>query len=429
MADEILTVRVDSSSVGVARRDLAGLNTVLGQSERLLRNVTSVSRQMSREVTTLQRNTKILRGELEDTSDVLDDQTSAFSRSLDKYAADARTGMAQSLDAYAKLVKADKAPGAFVQGALQGFVNSAYTRHETGQPIGAVQVADLGEENIRGLLRFVMGTAAKELADWASPPKKGEGEKGEPEPDRPDFLRRTATSAGDALIEYSKSMGDTAKETEAAFTKAFQGAEDALYSFVTTGKANFSDLASSLISDLARIALRQAVVAPLLGALGGMFRGLGASGGIGAATATDVAAAGGGLMFLSRGGYTGDGPRDRIAGVVHGQEFVLNAEATRRMGRAQLESLNAGGPLAMSGEARTVGASSSPVMQMLTGTGSSIQVAVQIHGAGQVQSTAPEGYEQFAQDIGQYIDQRFNQLEARSQRQGGMAWRQRNGWN
>ena len=45
------------------------------------------------------------------------------------------------------------------------------------------------------------------------------------------------------------------------------------------------------------------------------------------------------------GGYTGNiGTRD-IAGVVHGQEYVLNAEATKRVGRGTLDALNNGGTL------------------------------------------------------------------------------------
>jgi hypothetical protein len=41
------------------------------------------------------------------------------------------------------------------------------------------------------------------------------------------------------------------------------------------------------------------------------------------------------------GGYTGDEARNQVAGVVHGQEFVMNAEATRRY-RPVLESMNSG---------------------------------------------------------------------------------------
>lgn len=41
------------------------------------------------------------------------------------------------------------------------------------------------------------------------------------------------------------------------------------------------------------------------------------------------------------GGYTGDGGRSQVAGVVHGQEYVLNASATRR-NRSILDAMNSG---------------------------------------------------------------------------------------
>jgi tape measure domain-containing protein len=42
------------------------------------------------------------------------------------------------------------------------------------------------------------------------------------------------------------------------------------------------------------------------------------------------------------GGYTGDMARTQVAGVVHGQEFVMNASATQRIGRDNLEALQNG---------------------------------------------------------------------------------------
>lgn len=45
------------------------------------------------------------------------------------------------------------------------------------------------------------------------------------------------------------------------------------------------------------------------------------------------------------GGYTGNGGKSEVAGVVHGQEYVLNADATKRVGRGTLDALNNGGTL------------------------------------------------------------------------------------
>src|SRR5690606_27493226 len=50
----------------------------------------------------------------------------------------------------------------------------------------------------------------------------------------------------------------------------------------------------------------------------------------------------GGTPGFASGGYTGNMGTNQVAGLVHGQEFVLNAEATRRMGRQNLEMINKG---------------------------------------------------------------------------------------
>ena len=45
------------------------------------------------------------------------------------------------------------------------------------------------------------------------------------------------------------------------------------------------------------------------------------------------------------GGYTGSGGVSDVAGVVHGQEYVLNAAATKRVGVGTLDAINSGAPM------------------------------------------------------------------------------------
>ena len=45
---------------------------------------------------------------------------------------------------------------------------------------------------------------------------------------------------------------------------------------------------------------------------------------------------------FATGGYTGNMGVNQVAGVVHGQEYVLNAKATKRIGVGNLERLNRG---------------------------------------------------------------------------------------
>lgn len=156
--------------------------------------------------------------------------------------------------------------------------------------------------------------------------------------------------AREAFSNYAESAANVAQQAQGVFSGAFQGMEDALTRFVTTGKASFKDLAASILSDLARIAARQAIVGAI-GSIAGAFAS-GASAGIGSATAADVASAsraGGSLMFLADGGYTGNGGKHEPAGIVHKGEYVLNAAATSRIGVDKLDRLNRLGGYAQGG--------------------------------------------------------------------------------
>lgn len=66
-------------------------------------------------------------------------------------------------------------------------------------------------------------------------------------------------------------IGDFASLAENAVKNAFSGMEDALANFVTTGKINFSDFVDAVVSDLSRIAIRQAITQPLMEGIGGFF--------------------------------------------------------------------------------------------------------------------------------------------------------------
>lgn len=81
------------------------------------------------------------------------------------------------------------------------------------------------------------------------------------------------TGASKALRTYLDEVQNVAKQSEQAFGRAFQGMEDALVNFVKTGKLDFSSLADSIISDLIRIQVRQAMTAAIGGSSGGGLGG------------------------------------------------------------------------------------------------------------------------------------------------------------
>jgi lambda family phage tail tape measure protein len=74
-----------------------------------------------------------------------------------------------------------------------------------------------------------------------------------------------ATSAWE---NYLDSATNIAGQTKSLFTNAFSSMEDAVVNFALTGKLSFSDFAKSILSDMARIATRQASSALLSAVVG-----------------------------------------------------------------------------------------------------------------------------------------------------------------
>ncbi len=74
-----------------------------------------------------------------------------------------------------------------------------------------------------------------------------------------DALQGDWTNGATAAYQnYIDSAKDIAGQTKEAFTNAFGSMEDALVSFVTTGKLSFRSFATSVLDDMARIAIRTA---------------------------------------------------------------------------------------------------------------------------------------------------------------------------
>ena len=67
---------------------------------------------------------------------------------------------------------------------------------------------------------------------------------------------------------YKEKVEDVAGSIKTAMGNALQGMEDALVNFVMTGKLAFNDLARSIIADITRIIIQQAIMKPLIGFLG-----------------------------------------------------------------------------------------------------------------------------------------------------------------
>ena len=117
------------------------------------------------------------------------------------------------------------------------------------------------------------------------------------------------------IIDFANTVNDTISFVRNATTNAFKSMEDALVSFVTTGKLEFSSLVDSIVADLVRLSIRQQITGPLFSAITTAFTV--------SAGATPAGASGG----LVRG--PGSGTSDSINARISNGEFVVNAASTR----------------------------------------------------------------------------------------------------
>lgn len=246
-----------------------------------------------------------------------------------------------------------------------------------------------------------------------------------------------SSGASDALYDYVSQAQDVAGQTRSLFTNAFSAMEDAVVNFSMTGKFSFAEFAKSVISDMARIAARQAasrLLSSIATSVGSAW-----AGGVPAPTTASVGSASttftpqlntAGMTYgkpFSDGGYTGPGGKYDPAGIVHGGEFVLRKEIVEQPGmRAFLESLNAKG-YANGGYVAPAGAAySGAAMQAIgqSGNGSSVVIHqdISVDGAGGQGGSPPgdmtairEAYAKAAQDGAR-------QEITRQLARGGMIW-------
>ena len=142
------------------------------------------------------------------------------------------------------------------------------------------------------------------------------------------------------LNDWILEVTDTTQEFGDLYANTFSSMSDAMAKFATTGKLEFSDLVNSIIADLARIAMNQAVgniASGLFGMLGG-----GAFAPISSLPSfnsdlgmSNSFLSGGGTGFMklfASGGYTGPGGKYEPAGIVHKGEVVFSQDDVSRLG-------------------------------------------------------------------------------------------------
>jgi len=173
------------------------------------------------------------------------------------------------------------------------------------------------------------------------------------------------------IKSYYDSISNLGAQVGDAVVGSLQGLEDVLTDFVTTGKANFADLAKSILADLARIAIQQAIIKPLTAGLGDFFGFKpSAKGNVFAQNGIQAFARGGivdkpTLFPFAKGtGLMGEAGPEAIMPLKRGADGKLGvaADMTGAMARYQRQGGSGGGN--SSSDAMGAGEASTPVLSM-----------------------------------------------------------------
>ena len=169
------------------------------------------------------------------------------------------------------------------------------------------------------------------------------------------------------VTDTANNMSDAIESIEVdAIDRLSDGLANASTEYIRLGGVA-GDVINGIIRDLARLATQQALLGKGGGGIFGLLGlggGLSASGIAAANTTVGSTIAAHPNLFAS-GGYTGDGPADEPAGIVHKGEYVIPAGAVRRIGVQNLAALANGSARAAGAMAgiTAAGASARPVQQ------------------------------------------------------------------
>lgn len=299
---------------------------------------------------------------------------------------------------------------AVVQAALEQAQRSAEDTRRDGRTPGEV-ASDATARNLdrlsadgerrSGFLADARRSARARYLNIAKPEKAG-AKKDEKEDDPRKIkkgMKGIENGFLDAFEAYTAKAQDAATNTQSVFTKAFDAAGTALYNFVTTGKSNHHELTKALIADLKKIAIQQAIVWGVKMLFGGS---------VGPVQKESIPISG----FAKGGTFRSPSLSAYSGGIYNTPQLFAFAKGAGVFGEAGPEAIM---PLQRGPDGRL------GVAAHGGGGSGGVGVSIRIDNNGGKEVTSNESMlQQFGNEIGQFVERKYRDLQMRDMKAGGV---------
>ena len=223
------------------------------------------------------------------------------------------------------------------------------------------------------------------------------------------------TGARDGLADWVDDSTNYAMQAADVMKSALSGISSNIVEMLNGNKASWKDWGISVLKIIEQVMVNM-MVANAASSIGSLFSGAASSS---ASSGTAIQNYGANLQLNAKGGVYSSADLSQYSNsVVSSPTLFAFAKGAGLMGEAGPEAIM---PLTRASDG-SLGVRAVKNGGVTPGSGGAPQVSIQIDGNGNNQTQATSGYEQFAREVGNFVDRRYRELIGRDLSPGGAVW-------
>ena len=223
------------------------------------------------------------------------------------------------------------------------------------------------------------------------------------------------TGARDGLADWVDDSTNYAMQAADVMKSALSGISRNIVEMLNGNKASWKDWGISVLKIIEQVMVNM-MIANAASSIGSLFSGAASSS---ASSGTAIQNYGANLQLNAKGGVYSSADLSQYSNsVVSSPTLFAFAKGAGLMGEAGPEAIM---PLTRASDG-SLGVRAVGNGGVTPGSGGAPQVSIHIDGNGNNQTQATSGYEQFAREVGNFVDRRYRELIGRDLSPGGAVW-------